>query len=73
MLRGSLTDAVFKPGTRNCKVLSGTLQSDPYTGQTITPPRRPMRFRLRGRHGVPRYTLSGQPVTKAVPETAAYP
>ena len=35
MLRGSLTDVVFKPGTRNCKVLSGTLQSDPYTGQTI--------------------------------------
>lgn len=35
MLREALTDVVFKPGTRNCKVLSGTLQSDPYTGQTI--------------------------------------
>ncbi|WP_301123056.1 HNH endonuclease family protein [Mycolicibacterium fortuitum] len=35
MLRESLTDVVFKPGTRNCKVLSGTLPSDPYTGQTI--------------------------------------
>jgi hypothetical protein len=30
-----LRDVVFKPGTRNCKVLSGVLDPDPYTGRTI--------------------------------------
>jgi hypothetical protein len=34
MLRASLTDVVFKPGTREYKVVAGTL-ADPYTGQVL--------------------------------------
>lgn len=34
ILRSQLTDVVFKPGTRNCKVLSGKLL-DPYSGQDL--------------------------------------
>lgn len=34
VLGAQLTDVVFKPGTRDCKVLSGTL-ADPYTGTSI--------------------------------------
>lgn len=34
ILRRDLSDPVFKEGTRNCVVLSGTLH-DPYTGKTI--------------------------------------
>jgi hypothetical protein len=35
VLARDLTGETFKPGTRDCVVLSGTL-ADPYTGQTIT-------------------------------------
>ena len=35
VLARDLTDETFKPGTRDCVVLSGTL-ADPYTGRTIT-------------------------------------
>ncbi|MFV8176917.1 HNH endonuclease family protein [Mycolicibacterium peregrinum] len=31
----SLRDVEYKPGTRNCKPISGTLDPDPYTGQVI--------------------------------------
>jgi uncharacterized protein DUF1524 len=34
MLRTQLTDVVFKAGTRDCKVLAGTLE-DPYTGHVL--------------------------------------
>ncbi|MFG1929950.1 HNH endonuclease family protein [Mycobacterium sp. NPDC048908] len=34
VLAAQLTDVVFKPGTRNCKVVSGILH-DPYTGVTL--------------------------------------
>ncbi|WP_233213563.1 HNH endonuclease family protein [Mycobacterium hubeiense] len=34
VLRAQLTDVTFKPGTRNCKVVSGVLH-DPYTGTEI--------------------------------------
>jgi hypothetical protein len=34
VLRAQLYDVTFKPGTRDCKVESGTL-ADPYSGQTI--------------------------------------
>ncbi|GAA3207832.1 HNH endonuclease family protein [Microbacterium terregens] len=34
MLRRDLTQTVVKPGTNNCKVLTGTLV-DPYTGETL--------------------------------------
>jgi hypothetical protein len=30
-----LKDVTFKPGTRNCKVIGGILDPDPYTGQRI--------------------------------------
>jgi hypothetical protein len=35
ILAASLHDVTFKPGTRNCKVVSGYLDPDPYTGQRI--------------------------------------
>ena len=35
LLASSLKGVVFKPGTRNCKVVDGTLNPDPYTGQPI--------------------------------------
>lgn len=35
VLAASLQDVTFKPGTRNCKVASGFLDPDPYTGQRI--------------------------------------
>ncbi|MFV8141950.1 HNH endonuclease family protein [Mycolicibacterium senegalense] len=31
----SLRNVEYKPGTRNCKPISGTLDPDPYTGQAI--------------------------------------
>ncbi|MBV8346311.1 MAG: HNH endonuclease [Mycolicibacterium sp.] len=34
VLAMQLTDVVYKPGTRDCKVLTGTL-NDPYSGTTI--------------------------------------
>lgn len=34
VLAAQLTDVVFKPGTRNCKVISGVLH-DPYSGATV--------------------------------------
>lgn len=34
VLRRDLTDATFKPGTRGCVVLTGTLR-DPYSGETV--------------------------------------
>lgn len=34
VLAAQLTDVVFKPGTRNCKVVTGVLH-DPYTGATL--------------------------------------
>jgi hypothetical protein len=38
ILATSLQDVTFKPGTRNCKVVSGFLDPDPYTGQRIALP-----------------------------------
>jgi uncharacterized protein DUF1524 len=35
ILASSLRDVTFKPGTRNCKVITGYLDPDPYTGQRI--------------------------------------
>lgn len=35
ILGRDLTDVAFKPGTRDCVVLSGTLAPDPFTGTTI--------------------------------------
>lgn len=34
VLKIQLVDVAFKPGTRDCKVIAGTLH-DPYTGTTI--------------------------------------
>jgi hypothetical protein len=36
ILAASLQGVAFKPGTRNCKVITGYLEPDPYTGQQIT-------------------------------------
>lgn len=35
LLAKTLKDPVFKPGTRRCKVISGVLDPDPYSGRTI--------------------------------------
>ncbi len=35
VLAAQLTNPVFKPRTRNCKVLSGVLDPDPYSGRVI--------------------------------------
>lgn len=35
LLSQSLRDITFKPGTRNCKPIGGTLSPDPYTGADI--------------------------------------
>lgn len=35
LLGSSLQNVTFKPGTHNCKVLSGVLNPDPYTGTVI--------------------------------------
>lgn len=35
ILATQLSDVTFKPGTKGCKVASGTLTPDPYTGRTI--------------------------------------
>ncbi|MDP7739304.1 HNH endonuclease family protein [Mycobacterium paragordonae] len=35
LIRLSLRDIEYKPGTRGCKVTAGRLDPDPYTGQTI--------------------------------------
>ncbi|GFG83240.1 HNH endonuclease family protein [Mycobacterium paragordonae] len=35
MLRQSLQQIRFKPGTRDCKVVAGRLDPDPYTGQAV--------------------------------------
>ena len=35
ILAASLRGVTFKPGTRNCKVVTGYLDPDPYTGQRI--------------------------------------
>jgi hypothetical protein len=36
LLHNSLQNITFKPGTHDCKVTSGVLDPDPYTGQRIT-------------------------------------
>jgi hypothetical protein len=35
LLANSLQGVAFKPGTNDCKVVAGTLNPDPYTGETI--------------------------------------
>ncbi|MCA2247578.1 HNH endonuclease [Mycobacterium intracellulare] len=35
LLASSLRNVEFKPGTHNCKPIAGTLDPDPYTGQTV--------------------------------------
>lgn len=35
LLRNSLQGIEYKPGTRDCKVIAGHLDPDPYTGKTI--------------------------------------
>lgn len=35
LISQSLHNVEYKPGTRNCKPIAGTLDPDPYTGQTI--------------------------------------
>jgi hypothetical protein len=35
LLANSLQGVEFKPGTRDCKVVAGTLNPDPYTGETV--------------------------------------
>lgn len=35
VLATSLQDVAFKPGTRDCKVVAGTLNPDPYTGAAV--------------------------------------
>lgn len=35
LLRASLKNVQYKPGTRNCKPIAGTLDPDPYTGRTV--------------------------------------
>jgi hypothetical protein len=35
LLRSTLREVTFKPGTRDCKVIAGVLDPDPYTGQRI--------------------------------------
>lgn len=35
LLAMSLRDVKYKDGTRNCKVIAGTLDPDPYTGQAV--------------------------------------
>ena len=35
LLRNELQGVQYKPGTRDCKVIAGRLDPDPYTGNTV--------------------------------------